>query len=165
MVGPKDARPLIVAAAFALGAAASPAFAAPASPPSGGGAVAQASLGGSGSPPATRSPQAKVLQGGDPVGDEARSWLAQLQAGSIDRTQLTPAFNATLSAEAVAAFRRKLAPLGEPSSFKLRDTQPTEGVTAYTYAVTWKGGSAYYVFALDDRTGKVAGLRVLPGPP
>ena len=99
------------------------------------------------------------------MSDEARSWLAHLQEGSIDRSQLTPALSAALTAEALAAFRRKLAPLGEPSSFKLHDTQPAEGVTAYTYAVTWKAGSAYYVFALDDRTGKVAALRVLPGPP
>jgi hypothetical protein len=161
VVGAAEARQLIVAAAFALGAA-SPACAAP---PHGGAAVAQASLGGSQSPSAAHSPHPKVRQGGDVVSDEARSWLAQLQAGSIDRSQLTPALSAALTTDAVAALKRRLAPLGEPSSFKLYDTQPVEGATVYTYAVTWKAANAYYVFGLDDRTGKVAALRVLPGPP
>ncbi len=88
-----------------------------------------------------------------------------MQGRDIDRSQLDSTVDAALNDAVLDAMQKQLAPLGKPSSFALRSDTSAGGMTSYTFVVTWSKGTLYYTFALDDKTGKIAGLFFRAGPP
>ncbi|MHB8145962.1 MAG: hypothetical protein ACYDGM_01710 [Vulcanimicrobiaceae bacterium] len=119
-------------------------------------APAPASPGPASSPAATASPNAPVLA-------RARAWLGMMQRGKIDRTQLTPQMDAALTDTSLASLAGEIGPFGAPTSFAQLRIVHESGTTGYVYAVTFKNGTkAVMVFALDDATGKINGLRLTP---
>lgn len=91
----------------------------------------------------------------------AKSWLQQLQAGKIDRSQLTPKVNALLTDALVAQVSSQLAPLGTPSSFTLAEKQKTPAGLAYVYLLKFAPGNLHEILVIDNG-GKIAGLFFKP---
>ncbi len=60
-----------------------------------------------------------------------------LQQGHIDRTLLAPNLNDYFTPEAVADFQSSLAPLGEPISFHLTNTELRGGMTFRTFEIAY----------------------------
>jgi hypothetical protein len=92
----------------------------------------------------------------------AKSTFAQLQAGKVDRLQLTPQMNAASDAQ-LKTVQASIA-RGAPVSFEQQQSFSQGGNTYAVYLVTFADGSKVnFVFALDSQ-GKVAGMRVTGAP-
>jgi len=92
----------------------------------------------------------------------AEAAFAQLQAGKVDRSQLTPQMNAASDAQ----FKSVQASIahGAPTSFEQQQSFSQGGYTYAVYLVTFSDGAKVnFVFALDSQ-GKVAGMRVTGAP-
>ena len=85
--------------------------------------------------------------------------MRALQAGKIDRTALTPEMSKGLTPALVATLSTQLGPLGPPTSMKLIQLVHRSGSTGYVYALDFARAALTYVFAVDDATGKVSGIR------
>jgi hypothetical protein len=94
----------------------------------------------------------------------AKALLAGLQAGSIDRSELSPALSADYTATVLANAAKTL-PKGTPKEFALRERTDANGTTTYVYRVGWDAGDIDYVFGFDDATYEVTKLFTRPGPP
>ncbi|HVS46003.1 MAG TPA: hypothetical protein VMS32_04995, partial [Verrucomicrobiae bacterium] len=93
----------------------------------------------------------------------AERCFTDLQAGKIDRTQLTGAANLALPPAAVKNISKQLRPLRAPSSFVLKYTGRSGDVAEYVYRVTFDDGRAVmFGFSFDIAQGKVAGLHFGP---
>jgi hypothetical protein len=117
------------------------------------------------SPAAAPSAKPAALTGDAAVAARAKAWLGRLQKGDIDRSQLTPEMDAALTAEVIANLRDHFGPLGPPQSFALKGKNALGGITGYVFRVAWAGGTADFTFAVDDASGKIAGLTLRPGAP
>ena len=88
----------------------------------------------------------------------AKAAFAQLQAGKVDRTQLTPQMNTASDAQ-FKSVQSSIAH-GPPVSFAQQQSFSQGGNTYAIYLVTFADGSKVnFVFALDSQ-GKVSGMRV-----
>ena len=94
---------------------------------------------------------------GAAVAARAKEWLHRLQAGDIDRSQLTDKMSAALTADTIKQISGQLAPLGDPQSFTPLVQQSVGDMTAYVYRVAFKATTLNFEFVLD-KDGKVAGL-------
>jgi hypothetical protein len=90
--------------------------------------------------------------------ERAKSLLAQLQAGKLDRTALTPGLSALLTDETVASDASVLGPYGAPSAVDLLRQADVDGVSTYDFRVTWSAGAILMTVGIDDATQKVARL-------
>jgi len=90
---------------------------------------------------------------------QAAAWVRAIQAGTIDRTALTPEMDKLLTPALVAATAAQLGPLGAPVSMRQMQVVHKDGNTARVYAVDFAHASLTFVFATDDATGHVSGLR------
>lgn len=93
------------------------------------------------------------------AGVRATAWIRAVQAGTIDRKALTPEMDRLLTPALVAATAAQLGPLGAPVSVRQMQLVRQDGNTARVYAVDFAHASLTFVFATDDATGKVSGLR------
>ncbi|HEY6325581.1 MAG TPA: hypothetical protein VIW73_03555 [Candidatus Cybelea sp.] len=92
----------------------------------------------------------------------AKSVFAQLQAGKVDRSQLTPQMNAASDAQ-LKSVQSSIAH-GSPTSFEQQQSFSQGGYTYAVYLVTFSDGAKVsFVFALDAQ-GKVSGMRVTGAP-
>lgn len=69
----------------------------------------------------------------------ARAMFDALRQGRLDRTKLTANANDYFSDQAVADFKDSLAPLGNPTGFKLLNSTLRGGMTDETYEVDYPG--------------------------
>jgi len=90
---------------------------------------------------------------------QAAAWIRAIQAGTIDRGALTPEMDRLLTPALVAATSSRLGPLGAPVSIRQTQLVHQGGNTARVYAVDFAHASLTFVYATDDATGKVSGLR------
>jgi hypothetical protein len=113
-------------------------------------------------------PQAAIVAQADPsdtaVAKRAEAVLAGLQAGTIDRSLLSPELGAEYT-PGVLANAAKAVPSGPPMRFAQRSKNDVDGVTTYVFRATWSAGTVDYVFGIDDSTGKIVKLFTRPGPP
>jgi len=93
------------------------------------------------------------------VTSRAKDWLHQIQAGKVDRTQLTDKMNAALTDSMLANVSAQLAPLGEPTSFTLSSKMSKDPYIVYVFKVVWPSVTLTETFALDQ-SGKIAGLYI-----
>lgn len=80
--------------------------------------------------------------------------------GTLDRSQLSPALDAELSAARLAGYARVLGPLGPPQSFTLAGTHDIDGTTTYDYVVRYVEGAVSFTYGLDNATQRVTKLYV-----
>lgn len=93
----------------------------------------------------------------------AKEWLARLQTGNIDRTQLTSTMSSALTPSVVANVRSHYAPLGSPTSFTLIGKQSlTNGDTEYEYRVVFKQTTVTEKLIVS-MSGTIDGLLLNPG--
>jgi hypothetical protein len=112
----------------------------------------------------TPAPSPSPSTGADAaVAARAESWLRYIQAGKIDRSQLTAQMNSALTDARIAGVSAQLAPLGDPLSFALQSTSNQGDLTIYVYRITFKSPAPVIdeAFVLDDN-GKIAGLWFKP---
>ncbi len=89
----------------------------------------------------------------------AKDWLHQIQAGKIDRTQLTDKMNAAITDSTLASVSSQLAPLGDPTSFTLSSKTTKDVYTVYVFKVQWPSITLSETFTVDQ-SGKIAGLYI-----
>ncbi len=88
----------------------------------------------------------------------AKTVFAQLQAGTLDRSQLAPGPNGAMSAQAIANAKNLVGGLGPPVSFVETQSESQGSVSAAIYLVTFKNGEKVdFLFAVDSQ-GKIAGM-------
>jgi len=93
----------------------------------------------------------------------AKSVFAQLQAGKVDTSELTPQVSGAASDSQLKAAQASIA-RGNPVSFEQQQSFSQGGYTYAVYLVTFADGSKVdFVFA-EDAQGKVAGMRVTNAP-
>ncbi|MBV8344188.1 MAG: hypothetical protein JO190_04220 [Candidatus Eremiobacteraeota bacterium] len=93
----------------------------------------------------------------------AKAVFAQLQAGKIDRSELTPQMSAAATDAQLKGAQSSIA-RGSPVSFQQEQSFSQAGNTYAVYLVTFSDGSKVnFVFAVDSE-GKVAGMRVTGAP-
>ncbi len=103
--------------------------------------------------------------GGDAdVAKRAKALLAELQTGSIDRSELSPELSAEYTATVLANAAKTL-PKGEPRRFEQVAKTDIDGTTTYVFRVDWIEGDVDYVFGYDDGSYAVTKLFTRPGPP
>ena len=102
---------------------------------------------------------APATAGDAAVTARAKDWLHQIQAGKVDRTQLTDKMNAALTDSTLANVSGQLAPLGEPTAFTLSSKMSKDAYTVYVFKVVWPSVTLSETFALDQ-SGKIAGLYI-----
>lgn len=103
--------------------------------------------------------------GGDAdVAKRAKALLAELQIGTIDRSELSPALSTEYTATVLANAAKTL-PKGEPRRFEQLAKTDIDGTTTYVFRVGWVEGDVDYVFGFDDGSYAVTKLFTRPGPP
>lgn len=106
-------------------------------------------------PAATAPANADVLA-------RAKAVFASLQAGTIDRTQLTDVMNKSLSDDQLKTVAAKIGPLGAPTSFDQIATGSQSGSAVYTYRLGFSNGDHLnFLFAVDG-SDKISGFYLLP---
>ena len=95
----------------------------------------------------------------------ARTWLSLIQAGKIDRSQLTDTMNAVLTDQMVASLASQTGPFGPATAFTQTKVVRRDGSTSYVYDVTFANDTkVVMIFSVEDASGKVSGLRLMPSP-
>jgi CubicO group peptidase (beta-lactamase class C family) len=87
-----------------------------------------------------------------------RAFFAALQLGEVDRAGATAEVNGALTADALAALKAQLGPLGSISSLTFVDRRNGGGVTRYRYRATFSSGKQLPITFALDADGKVAGF-------
>ena len=95
----------------------------------------------------------------------AKEWLARLQKGQLDRTQLTSDLSAGLQEATVQALAKQLSPLGTPQKIVLEKKQQVAGITTWIFLVSWPDQVLDYTFGVENGTGKISALYLRPGRP
>lgn len=106
-------------------------------------------------PSPTPTPDPAILK-------RAESLFAQLQKGTLDKSQLTAQMAAAMSDSVLAAAKAQVGPLGTPVTFEQQQLLTRGGMTVYVYLLAFGNAQTWnFVMALDA-SGKVAGLRAAP---
>ncbi len=90
--------------------------------------------------------------------------LSELQAGTIDRNELSPALSAAYT-KSVLALSKQTIPSGAPATVVQRGKHVVDGTTTYVYRLTWPSGTLDYTFGYDNASFAVVQLYVRTGPP
>jgi hypothetical protein len=88
----------------------------------------------------------------------ALEWFDHLQAGKIDRTQMTTAFSENLTDDAVAEMSRFLASYGPPTRDEIVQSRTIEDQTFYVVKFFLQRGDALSMIIGFDENAKVTGL-------
>ena len=84
-----------------------------------------------------------------------------LQAGHLDRSQMTSRLNATLTKDKVKELSSQLRVLGNPRSFVLTDAGRYNGSEFYRFRVGLARSVLLFTFAVDPHN-KISGLLIGP---
>jgi hypothetical protein len=84
-----------------------------------------------------------------------KTWIERLAGGNLDRSQLTPYFNAYLTDSVVAAAQRSLTALGKPESIVPLAQGLRGGMHFEEYAVTFSSRTST-VLVYRTKDGKIA---------
>lgn len=99
---------------------------------------------------------------GSAVLPRAKEWMLRVETGRIDRSQLTAATNAALTASMAQRLKAAYGRLGTPIGFTFVSEQDLgNGNTAYTYRVRFERATLIEKFVLDG-SGKISGLSFTP---
>jgi hypothetical protein len=98
------------------------------------------------------------------VQKRALGLLSELQAGAIDRNELSPALSAAYT-KSVLALSKQTIPGGPPTSVAQLAKHVVDGTTTYVYRLTWPSGTLDYTFGYDNSSFAVVQLYVRTGPP
>jgi hypothetical protein len=90
----------------------------------------------------------------------AKNWFAQLQAGKLDRSQLSTTANAALTDAKIATVSQAIASLGAPTSFAQTNAGQQGNVSYAMYLLTFGNGTKLNFFFAVDSQGKVEGLQI-----
>lgn len=116
---------------------------------------------GPGAPPMTAPMTVPTAAPTDPAMlARAKSWFAMLQAGKIDRSQLTAKVNDSLTDARVSAAQSAIGNLGPPVTFVQQQTGSQGEITYAVYALTFQNKQKIDFFFAQDQQGKVAGLEL-----
>ncbi len=118
-------------------------------------------------PPATAGGLrvAQTVTGGDAaVLKRAATLLAELQAGTIDRNELSTDLSAEYT-KTVLSETQKTLPSGEPETIVQIRKNRVGGDTTYVFRVKWAQGTLDYTFSFDDTTFEIVKLYFRTGPP
>jgi hypothetical protein len=91
---------------------------------------------------------------------QAKTWFAQLQSGTVDRSQLAAKASSSLSDADLAKAKEMIGGLGSPASFAQQQAGSQGGISYAIYLVTFKNGAKYNFFFAVDQQGKVEGLQL-----
>ncbi len=105
-----------------------------------------------------------VTNGDASVEKRALGLLAELQAGTIDRNELSPELSAAYT-KSVLALSKQTIPAGSPANVVQLAKHHVDGVTTYVYRLSWPSGTLDYTFGYDDASFAVVQLYVRTGPP
>lgn len=113
---------------------------------------------------ATAAPAATAVPSAPPaVMDRAKEWLGRMQRSDIDPSQLTPEMQTGLTDDVRKTLATTMGPFGAVKAMTLKQIMKKDGNTGYLFDVTFENGeTAEYVFAVNDASGKVSGLRFTP---
>jgi hypothetical protein len=88
----------------------------------------------------------------------AKTVFAQLQAGTLDPSELAAGPNSGMNAQAIANAKSLVGGLGKPVGFIAQQQETQGSVQAAIYLVTFKNGEKVdFLFAVDSQ-GKIAGM-------
>jgi hypothetical protein len=104
------------------------------------------------------SPTPAPATTGDTVGKRALALAAALQAGKIDRAELSTSLNAELGDDTLLDYKHVLAGLGTPTRAVFRGRYREDSDTRFVYNIMFPGGVATLTFAIDDGTEKISVL-------
>jgi hypothetical protein len=89
----------------------------------------------------------------------ALQWFTQMETGQIDRTQLTSAYSAQLTGDAVQAMSRQLQRYGaSPTSAQVLRSRTTDDQTFYLVKFVFPRGDAATMLVGFDTRGKITGI-------
>jgi hypothetical protein len=108
-------------------------------------------------PMSAPSPTATVDPG---VLHAAKTWFAELQSGTVNRSQLAPKMSGSLTDADLAKAKDMIGSLGPPASFVQQQSGSQGGISYAIYLVTFKNGTKYNFFFAIDQQGKVEGLQL-----
>jgi hypothetical protein len=95
----------------------------------------------------------------------AKAAFQQVEDGKIDRSTLTPVFNALLTDDVLSVLEQRANALGMPDRFAPVGQTDTDGVTTTVFRLHFPTGNLDLTFGIDDATNKIAKLYFVPGPP
>jgi hypothetical protein len=97
------------------------------------------------------------------VTTRAKEWLHRLQNAQIDRSQLTAQMATLLTDAQARTLAEKIQPLGAPLAFFPTKVEQIQGNTSYVYEANFANDTTmYFIFSLEDKSGKISGLRLTP---
>jgi hypothetical protein len=108
--------------------------------------------------------RAQVTVPGDTIA-RAKAAFQQIEDGKIDRSTLTPAFNALLTDDVLNVFEQRANALGTADKFQAVEQTDTDGVMTTVFRLHFPSGNLDLTFGIDDATNKIAKLYFVPGPP
>ena len=94
----------------------------------------------------------------------AQKLLAELQTGTIDRSELSAELGREYTKNVIATSQQTI-PSGPPTGIARTNKTEVDGVTTYVFRVFWPQGTLDYTFGYDDRTYEVIKLYFRTGPP
>ncbi|SDR23202.1 hypothetical protein SAMN05519103_01361 [Rhizobiales bacterium GAS113] len=94
----------------------------------------------------------------DSVKPFALEWYKQLQAGQIDRTQMTTAFSEHLTDEAVTGMSRYLNSYGPATGDEIVQSRKIQDQTFYVVKLFLQRGDALSLLIGFDESGKITGI-------
>ena len=94
----------------------------------------------------------------DKVKAFALSWFEHLQAGQINRTQMTTAFSEHLTDDAVKEMSRYLKSYGSATGDEIVESRKIEDQTFYVVKLLLQRGDALSLLIGFDENGKVTGI-------
>jgi D-alanyl-D-alanine carboxypeptidase len=105
----------------------------------------------------------KAAPGEDPaVTARVRDWIARLETGNLDRSQLDAEMNKALTPQLVGSVEKQLAMLGTPQQLIYRGKASLGAkATLYTYRAVFSAATFTLYFAVNS-AGKIAGIRLAP---
>lgn len=104
---------------------------------------------------------------GDPVTKLALEWFGRMKTGEIDRSALSPEYNAHLTAEAVQALLQYLNVRKDgamPEKAEIMEERSGEGQTIYLVKLTFLGGDASSMLLGLNAQGQITGVMILGLP-
>jgi hypothetical protein len=126
-------------------------------------AAAGGARGQDASPSPAPSPSASAEPLDPAVLKRAKDWFHRVQAGTIDRTQLSDDLGARLTPDNVAALAKQTGDLGDPTTFDFARAIATDAETTYIFRLTFASGQALSWALTIDTAGKIAKLALRPG--
>jgi hypothetical protein len=95
---------------------------------------------------------------GDSVKVFALEWFARLQAGQIDRTEMTTALSETLTEESVQEMSRIVASFGPATKDEILENRKIDDQTFYVVKLFLVRGDAVSLLIGFDEGGKMTGV-------